>query len=427
MTDNITTIAEQFAEIEKQDPDESLLQEFAQGLQPVEAQKPMGYIGGIDSSDNLLLNIPQHPGAAIAGYSFCLVIANADGDKQFQRIRLAEHEDDTYLEELEIALVYNVPSRQAQRKLRIAEYQLRTLFPLPRTESPYRIEDPLPELKVRLLAARQREMTERQAMMTALHQRKLVSGVSRMDLILKDGRLSSQNVQPQFMDEIGRSAVERGVRLVGVIKQGSSLWSQVYPYHRELFRIQQGPYWTIVPPKLIWDTYDLGQYEPKTLMLGNQENRSLGGIGGLWVMYGSRNGTFHILEFNVYDLERYRPLVENCMPLNLYNSHVRGWNKGTFVVEMLQNGGIRGTQLDVTDRDIAELIIPTINQLHYLTENSRSPGYPSVLADAHYECKITSERKSRINNELISQMSRMGFETAEFDIWNADPHKMFEL
>jgi hypothetical protein len=427
MSNNISVVAERLAELETQDPDLNILEEFIQGLQVVNSQSPRGYIGGIDSSDNLLLNIPQHPGAAIAGYSFSLVVTNPDGDKLFQRKRLAEFEDMDSLEELEIALVYNVPGRQAQRKLRIAEYQLRTLLPLPRTASPYRVEEKLPELKVRLLAARQREMTERQAIMTALHQREIISGVSRMDLLLKDGRLSSQNVQPRFMDEVGRTAVERGVRLLGVIKQGSSLWSQAYPYHRELYRINQGPYWAIVPPRLLWDTYDQEQYEPKTLMLGSQENRSLGGIGGLWVMYGSTAKSFHILEFNVYDLERYRPLVENSTPLSLYNSHIRGWSKGTFVVEMFRENEFRGTQLDVSDKDFSELIAPTVNELHYLTENSRSLGYPSVLADAHYECKITSERKSRLNNELIARMSQLGFDTAEFDTWSADPHKMFEL
>ena len=424
---NLEAIATRIAELEDRPLDLTLLDALQAGVNGVEGIEPKGYIGGIDSSDNLLLNIPEHPGAAVAGYSFALVVANPDGEISFEQKRLAEQEDDDYLGELEIATVYNVPGRERQRLLRIAEYQLRSMLPMPRTQSPYRFEEQLPELKVRLMAARQREMTERRALMTALFQRELVAGVSRMSLILKDGRLSAQNVQPAFMDEIGRAAVERGVRLIGVVKQGTTLWSLLYPYHKSIYSTQHEAYWSLVPPQLILEAYQQEQIEPKTIRLGAQENRSLGGIGGIWVIYGNSSRTFYVLEFNLYDMVAYRHLVRTSMPLELYNKLEHGWNKGTFVVEEFAKNEYRGTQVNVTQEDCERLIAPTVNEIHYLAKLSlQARNYPLVLADAHNRCKITQDRKKRINRELMVALQRMGFHAVDFETWNEDPHKIFE-
>jgi hypothetical protein len=424
---NLEAIATQIAQLEDRPLDMAYLDTLLKSVTSVEEAEPRGYIGGIDSSDNLLLNIPEHPGAAVAGYSFALIIANPSGQILFERKRLSEQENDDYLEELEIATVYNVPGREQQRSLRMAEYQLRSMLPMPRTRSPYHFDELMPELKVRLMAARQRELTERRALMTALFQRELVAGVSRLSLLLKDGRLSAQNVQPAFMDEVGRSAVERGVRLVGVVKQGTTLWSLLYPYHKAIFSAKNGPYWTLVPPPMILEAYQQEQVEPKTIRLGAQENRSLGGIGGAWIIYGNSPRSFYILEFNLYDLAAYRPLVRNSMPLELHSRREHGWNKGTFVVEETAEKEYRGTQTTVIAEDCEQLIAPTVNEIHYLAKLSlQARNYPLVLADAHNRCKITQDRKKRINRELMVALQRMGFHAVDFETWNEDPHKIFE-
>src|SRR6266487_1001715 len=73
---NISVITNKLADLERLPPDEIILNNMLGITESVLTRQPQGLVGGIDSSDNLLLNIPDHPGAAIAGYSFSLVISD---------------------------------------------------------------------------------------------------------------------------------------------------------------------------------------------------------------------------------------------------------------------------------------------------------------------------------------------------------------
>jgi hypothetical protein len=417
---NISVVTKKLAELKERPPDETILGEMIGSSELVSIKHPDGLAGGIDSSDNLLLNIPDHPGAAVAGYSFSLVISESDGQVRYVQERMAEREDVEYIEPLEIALVYSSPLPSEKRVLHIADYQLRVLINTPSSRSPYDFEETLPEFKIRLVAARYRETIERRAVRTSFFQPELP-----FQLLLKDGRHSSQNVSTRYTDDVGRRAVERGVRYVGVVKQGTLLWSLLYPYHRAIVKARNTPYWTLIPPALILRAYSTNQVEPKTIRLGAQENQSLGGIGGAWVLYGNGPRCFYILEFNVYDLAEYRPLVEKGMPLEIYNHQVHGWGK-TFVVKE-QNDNYIGTQTCVTEEDIEKLIAPTVGEIDYLAQACFiSPGYPIVLADAHNRCKITRDRKDQINAQLINELQRQGYHPVDFETWSEDPHKIYE-
>jgi hypothetical protein len=177
---------------------------------------------------------------------------------------------------------------------------------------------------------------------------------------------------------------------------------------------------------LILQAYTSNQPEAKTIRLGAQENQSLGGIGGAWILYGNGPRTFYVLEFNVYDLAEYRPLIEQGIPLEYYNQKMHGWKK-TFVAAQGQNGYFVGTQTRITDEDVEKLIAPTVSEVHYLTEACFiSPGYPIVLADAHNRCKITRDRKDRLNAQLISELQQWGYHPVDFETWSEDPHKTYE-
>src|SRR5574337_2115045 len=89
-TNNLTIVAQNLALLRQKPPDQSLLQQMLKGVEAVRAQPPMGFVGGIDSSDNLLLNIPDHPGAAIAGYSYALVVSDEGGKPHYVQERMAE-------------------------------------------------------------------------------------------------------------------------------------------------------------------------------------------------------------------------------------------------------------------------------------------------------------------------------------------------
>ena len=88
------------SDLENLPPDETILKNMLDKAELVISRQPQGLVGGIDSSDNLLLNIPDHPGAAIAGYSFSLVISDPDGRLRFVQERMAEKASQEYSEPL---------------------------------------------------------------------------------------------------------------------------------------------------------------------------------------------------------------------------------------------------------------------------------------------------------------------------------------
>lgn len=417
---NLSVVAGKIAELNEHEPDKNLLCFMTEHCELVHRQEPTGLVGGIDSSDNLLLNIPEHPGAAIAGYSFSLTIAEPDGTPRFVRERMAERHSHDYTEPLEIALIYSSPLPNQRRVLHIADYQLRVLLNTPSSRSPYDFEETPPEFKVRLVAARHRETTERRAVRTSLYQSEVEFG-----LLLKDGRHSSQNVSTRYTDDVGRRAVERGVRYVGVVKQGTLLTPLLYPYHKALYQKQNAPYWTLIAPELILQAYTSTQAESKTIRLGAQENQSLGGIGGAWILYGNSPSNFYVLEFNVYDMVEFRHLVNTGIPLEVYVRERFGWHRTHVAQE--HRGSIIGTQTLIQPQDIEELIAVTVGEIHYLAQASVvAAGYPIVLADAHNRCKITTDRKSQLNQRLIVELHRRGYHAVDFETWSEDPHKIFE-
>ena len=145
-------------------------------------------------------------------------------------------------------------------------------------------------------------------------------------------------------------------------------------------------------------------------------------------MYSPSPTTFFIVEFNVYDLAEYRPLVENRLPLEHHNRQRFGWEYTYVVRHNEERDDYEGTQIAAKPEDFEDLVIPTLQNLHHLATVTRVTfNYPVVLADAHNRCKITKERKDRKNAELIAELTQMGFSPVDFEKWSEDPHKLFEM
>ena len=232
---NIRIVAQHLRDGRESPVDDGILQWMLARSETIHAVEPPFDVAGIDSSDNLLLRIPGQPGAGVAGYSFGLSVCGPDGRERAWQDRSVERESEGVTEELEIALVYNIPTRQERLLLSMADYQFRSLTTVAGGKSPYEDQENPPEFKLRLAAARSREITERRAIRTFLNQQRI-----KAPLFLKDGRLSSQNCSTRYMDDLGRLAVRRGVRLVGVVKQGTRLWDELYPYHVALSAHHRG-------------------------------------------------------------------------------------------------------------------------------------------------------------------------------------------
>ena len=111
---NLLVVARKLSELRERPTNESTLQGMVDSSELVSAQRPRGLAGGIDSSDNLLLNIPDHPGAAIAGYSYSLVVSEPTGQVRYVQERMVERERPQLIEPLEIALVYSSPLPDAR-------------------------------------------------------------------------------------------------------------------------------------------------------------------------------------------------------------------------------------------------------------------------------------------------------------------------
>lgn len=428
---NLGALSERIQQYRDDKPDRGILSWMRGHCYAADTITPATDIAGIDSSDNLLLQIPGYPGAGVAGYAFSLVVVNPGGKILGKQNRMAERlADPEAVEPLEIAIIYSFPSPKAQQVLHLSDFQLSALISTPSGRSPYEDFDNPPEFKLRLAAARSRELTEKRAVRTYLFQETL-----QASLLLKDGRLSSQNCSTRYTDDLGRRCVERNIKYVGVVKQGTLLWNALYPYHKQLFQSIGCPYWGLVHPKLVWDVYgvtksDQSRWVPKTLRLGSQENQSLAGIGGAWVIYGPSSGLFYILEFNLYDLTEYKHLVTTGQPLEQYNFEKKGWSRTYVVMPSIDSDSeeFTGTLTELNEEDLETLIAPIVGQIHHLATCSHLiRNYPIVLADAHRECKITKERKERRNIEIITELTKAGFQPVDFDNWSEDPHKLFDL
>jgi len=419
---NIQVVTDRYTQAWNQQPDAEALQFMRQRSYAVDVIEPSLPIAGIDSSDNILLQIPDLPGAGVAGYAFTLVVSDPNGQPRMVRERAVEHYDDPHRhEDLLIEILYEIPTQEERRILSYADYQWRTLMSGPSGRIPYLDEYPL--FKLRIAAARARDLTERRATRIFLNQDDV-----RVSILLKDGRLSSQNCSTRYTDDLARLFVRRNVRWVGVVKQGSALWEVLRPYHRALSKSRCGrPYWAQIPPQLVWQAYaNDEQSQPKTLLLGARESQSLGGVGGLWVLYAPAPGVFYVLEFNVYDMEVFRPLVESGAPLQRADASCNR-PLPLHVVRERSDGTYDGALTAASARDFEVLVTPTVAEIHhYATVSSLTLNYPIVLADAHNRCKITRERKERKNWELKAEFMRRGYHPVDFAEFEEDPHKLFE-
>lgn len=419
---NVQALANRLTRVQDKIADKPSVEYMRQRMHAVDRTELTTPIAGIDSSDNILLQIPDLPGAGVAGYSFSLVVSEPDGAEHMWREASVERSNDPYNhEDLLIEILYELPTPEEWRIQSIADYQWRTLMSAPTGRVPYLDDHPM--FKLRLAAARARDLTEKRATRIFLNQ-----DTARVNTLLRDGRLSSQNCSTRYTDDLARLFVRRGIHWVGVIKQGSLLWTVLYPYHQELSRLNgRQPYWAEIAPELIWATYaNSQQTQPKTLLLGAHESQALGGVGGLWVLYSPSPATYYILEFNVYDMEAFRPLVDSGVPLQMVRAPE---NAGSplYVVRQDTEGQYQGSQLRVTPRDLEDLVAPVVSEIHhYATVTSVSPNYPIALADAHNRCKITRERKERRNRDLIQALIERGYHPVDFAEFTDDPHKLFE-
>ena len=254
-------------------------------------------------------------------------------------------------------LTLHLPNQEQNRRFRNDFHATRQTLSASRPTEPPIFKPKGPKFSgVRTIAAVERANGEWQSLRAAItHQ--LAPG----DLILKDGRFGCQIEQSaSWVDQMGRDAARNNVRCVAIVKSGT-LYNRLIHIIREISRRTQCPFYFIIPPKIIEDSYANDNYpDRKTLMVGGKDHTDLAGIGGLWTAFCPdpiNYETFVIVEFNLYDMHHYSSLAE--LPQSLRKWHIEKLN-GKYRPTKSGKQRIHVYHLAIDwDKDISLLVEPT--------------------------------------------------------------------
>ncbi len=367
---------------------------FTLGARPLTAGS-----AGLDSSDQNVLVFDTVSG--ITAYRSGLVLTNAANEITHQAI------DD-------INLAVSLPTVQGEAGLRLKLapeqlYRLRTGY------RPYfaTLHKPAALITPRLAAAIAREVSDYRLTQVFLN-----SVYNRPGLIfMRDGRLNAHKFPgPPAYDRLYRLAAARGVRVVGLAKT-AHLLEILRPYARAVRRqVGDRPFAIpIVREQLALAHPGSDSAFLKTLRHG-ASNQAYGGAGAVRFALSISGDELGLVEFNLYDLNRFRPLVHSGQSLAAWAEQSFGRSKRTvFSWDILRF---------VTARDWTELFIPTLESLVYTAYAGDELGlYPRALGEAHNRVKLRWRDLEEIRRFLIAEFSRQGLTPEQIPIQPDDPHK----
>lgn len=189
-------------------------------------------------------------------------------------------------------------------------------------------------------------------------------------LSLKDGRFNCQIEQAaSWVDELGRTAVRNEVRCIAVVKSGA-IYRDLCPIIQAIANNTDKAFYFIIPPEIIEKSYENEIYtDRKTLMVGGKDHTDLAGIGALWTAFcpdPQNHMTFVVLEFNLYDLYHYKALA--CEPQTLLQWQQEKLKAKVHLTEGKKTPHVYVTDLLINDKDIEDLVEPTLSELLWLCE-----------------------------------------------------------
>jgi hypothetical protein len=202
-------------------------------------------------------------------------------------------------------------------------------------------------------------------------------------LFMLDGRLNAQAFPgPQAIDQLFRLMTMRGVRGVGVAKSGLLL-DVVRPLAKAIRRqVGRRPFCFPILVEHLKGAYRGQQVtsSPKTIRHGSS-SQALGGVGAVRLILSICADHLCLVEFNLYDLERFRLLVYAGMRLEEWGQKTLGSQRRALYSWHLLPF--------VTDRDWEDLFIPTLEELVYCSYTDTEIGLcPRALADVHNRVKL---------------------------------------
>jgi hypothetical protein len=361
------------------------------------------YIAALDGTDQQMFFLPYSPEQGIAAWGVLYVELDPrypeDGiHRDGPSGGFLVTEDLFYYH-----LTMDLPNREESRRFRNDFYAIRQTLSSARPTEPPLLNDKFNNKKgVRALAAVERATGEWLSLRAAVtHQ------LAPRSLVLKDGRFNCQVEQAaSWVDELGRCAARNDVRCVAVVKSGA-VYSALSPIVQAIAKNTNRAFYFIVTPEIIEESYANDVYtNRKTLMVGGKDHTDLAGIGALWTAFcpdPENFTTFVILEFNLYDLHHYQALAYEPKTLLSWQQEIL--NAKVHKTEAQQIPHVYVTDLLIDERDIENLVEPTLRELLWLCEQEIAKfGYPNLLGLAHQEVVLTAEKV-----DLLRQKYREAF------------------
>ena len=386
------------------------------------------YIAALDGTDQQIFYLPYDPERGIAAWGVLYIECDS---KHPQAIYRDGPNGGFFITEdlFYYHLTMDLPDSEQNRRFRNDFYAIRqTLSSARPTEPPLLNPDFDQKKGARQIAAIERATGEWIAFRSAItHQ--LPPG----SLILKDGRFNCQIEQAaSWVDELGRFATRNEVRAVAVVKSGA-VYSYLCPTVREIAKEANRAFYFVISPEIIEKSYENDKYpKRKTLMLGGKDHADLAGIGALWTAFcpePQKPLSFVILEFNLYDLFNYKNLV--IEPKTLLQWQLEVLQGSVHQTDTQKVPYVYVTDLSTDyDRDIAQLVEPTIQELLWLCECEIARfGYPNLLGIAHHDVILTKEKVRLLRQkykEVFAQSNTLLSELIDSPL-DATAHKLHNI
>lgn len=384
------------AEYFNNEPDLSKTQHFTLGAKPLE----VGAIG-LDSSDQDVLCLDSVSG--VVAYRNGLVLVDS-------------YNEVTHCSISEIQVISVLPTLRMESRLRLklAIDQMRRLRTGYRASySP--LEKPWPLMRPRLVGAAEREIEDYGNTSLFLNSIYACPGL----LFMKDGRLNAQSFPgPRAYDLLYRRMTARLVRGIGIAKSGKVL-EVVRPYARAVRKQVGGqPFAFPVLQEHLETAYTGPRSSPglrKTLRHG-ASSQAVGGVGAVRFALSISGDELCLVEFNLYDLEHFRPLVTSGHSLEQWAQHIFGPEK-----RAIHSWDILSF---VTERDWEQLFMPTLEEVVYAAYTQTEIGlYPRALANVHNRVKLRRADLEATRRQLIVELGWQGVSPDMIPETLEDPHK----
>jgi hypothetical protein len=273
---------------------------------------------------------------------------------------------------------------------------------------------PGPVVSPRMVAALEREVADYTQTHAFLNSTAAWPGM----LFLRDGRLNAQPYPgAAAYDQLYRLMAARRVRCVGVAKS-SPLLEFLRPQARAIRRrVADRPFAMPVLPHHLHLAYPklLRGEVPRTLRHGTH-HLAYGGVGAVRFALSPIADELLLVEFNLYDLHAFRPLIAAATTLDAW--HRRTYREDHRPVSTLDLLPFVG------DRDWETLLIPTLEQIvgTCYTETERGL-YPRPLADVHNRVKLRRLEVEPLRRQLVVALAGHGVSPGRVPEEPEDPHK----